>query len=98
MNILFIGDVVGKPGRDAVKYFLENNAEALGLDFVIANLENVSHGKGLQKNHFLEMMESGMDDQRLCKVAVFDSFEHLTSGDVYTYELRIPLTADNIGA
>ena len=61
MNILFIGDVVGKPGRDAVKYFLENNAEALGLDFVIANLENVSHGKGLQKNHFLEMMESGID-------------------------------------
>ena len=61
MNILFIGDVVGKPGRDAVKYYLENNAEDLGLDFVIANLENASHGKGLQKNHFLEMLNSGVD-------------------------------------
>ena len=59
MNILFIGDVVGKPGRQAVQYFLENNQD--DYDFVIANLENASHGKGLNRNHFLQMMEAGVD-------------------------------------
>ena len=59
MNILFIGDVVGKPGRQAVKYFLENNLD--DYDFVIANLENASHGKGLNRNHFFQMLEAGVD-------------------------------------
>lgn len=59
MNILFIGDIVGKPGRQVVKYFLEQNLEE--YDFVIANLENASHGKGLTRAHFLSMLEAGVD-------------------------------------
>ena len=48
LEILFIGDIVGRPGRRAVKDYLENNK----FDFVIANVENASHGFGLtQKNH-----------------------------------------------
>ena len=47
-EILFIGDIVGRPGRRAVKDYLENNS----FDFVIANVENASHGFGLTlKNH-----------------------------------------------
>ena len=61
MNILFIGDVVGKPGREIVKYQLNRLIDEYDLDFVIANLENASHGKGLLKNHFLEMLEAGID-------------------------------------
>ncbi len=59
MNILFIGDVVGKLGREAVKYFLNNNID--DYDFVIANLENATHGKGLNRSHFLEMLSCGID-------------------------------------
>lgn len=61
MNILFIGDVVGKPGREAVKRYLPELEEQYGLDFVIANLENASHGKGLLRAHFLEMLSCGVD-------------------------------------
>ena len=61
MNVLFIGDVVGKQGRDITKYFIEKLSEDYDLDFVIANLENATHGKGLNKSHFLEMLESGVD-------------------------------------
>lgn len=61
MNILFIGDVVGKPGREVAKYFLDQLEDEYGLDFVIANLENASHGKGLNRNHFLEMLGAGID-------------------------------------
>lgn len=59
MKILFIGDVVGKQGRKAVKYYLDEYLDE--YDFVIANLENASHGKGLTRNHFLEMLEAGID-------------------------------------
>ena len=59
MNILFIGDVVGNPGRKVVKYFLNKYGDE--YDFVIANLENASHGKGLTRNHFLQMLEAGID-------------------------------------
>ena len=61
MNILFIGDVVGKQGREITKYFIERLSEDYDLDFIIANLENATHGKGLNKAHFLEMLESGVD-------------------------------------
>lgn len=59
MRVLFIGDVVGKQGRKVVKYYLDEYLDE--YDFVIANLENASHGKGLTKNHFLEMVEAGID-------------------------------------
>ena len=61
MNILFIGDVVGKPGREVVKYFIDYLNDQMGLDFVIANLENASHGKGLIRSHCLEMLDAGVD-------------------------------------
>lgn len=61
MNILFIGDVVGKPGRNICKFCLERYIDEYHIDFVIANLENASHGKGLIREHFLEMLESGVD-------------------------------------
>ena len=61
MNILFIGDVVGKPGREVVKYFIDYLNDQVGVDFVIANLENASHGKGLTRSHFLEMLNAGID-------------------------------------
>lgn len=61
MNILFIGDVVGRPGREAVKKILPGLMEEYNLDFVIANLENATHGKGLNRTHFLEMLGAGID-------------------------------------
>lgn len=61
MKILFVGDCVGKAGRETLKHFLETEKEKLNISLVIANLENASHGKGLLEKHFLDMVASGID-------------------------------------
>ncbi|MCQ8279050.1 YmdB family metallophosphoesterase [Acetobacteraceae bacterium KSS8] len=47
MRILFLGDIVGRSGRDAVEARLPELRSQLSLDLVIANAENASHGFGL---------------------------------------------------
>ncbi len=47
MKILFLGDIVGKPGISSVEMFLEKNKDK--YDFIIANGENVTGGKGINK-------------------------------------------------
>lgn len=60
-KILFIGDIVGRPGRGAVKRYLvdENNRDK--YDFVIANIENASHGFGLTKKNHDELLAMRID-------------------------------------
>lgn len=50
MNILFIADIIGKPGRRIVKEFLPKIIRQENIDFVIANGENAAGGFGLSAN------------------------------------------------
>ncbi len=59
LRILFLGDLVGKPGRLAVQKFLLQNSEK--YDFVIANVENASHGFGLTAKNYEELSSFGID-------------------------------------
>ena len=61
MKILFIGDIVGKIGRRVIKDHLQTFVDKYHIDFVIANGENVTHGKGLLRHHYLELVDSGID-------------------------------------
>ncbi len=61
IKILFFGDIVGKPGRSAVKTYLENVSENERYDFVIANVENASHGFGLTEKNYNELSSYGID-------------------------------------
>ena len=61
MNILFIGDIIGKTGRDVIKEKLQYFVKKHDVDFVIANGENVTHGKGLIYRHYLELIDLGID-------------------------------------
>ncbi len=61
MKILFIGDIVGKIGRRMVKDYLQTFVDKYHIDFVIANGENVTHGKGLLRHHYLELIDNGID-------------------------------------
>jgi len=47
MKILFFGDIIGEPGRDAVKVLLPELRREFKPDFVIANGENSAHGFGI---------------------------------------------------
>ena len=62
MKILFIGDIVGRPGRKAVAALLPKLvADFGGVDVVIANGENAAGGKGLTPAVFSELTASGVD-------------------------------------
>lgn len=61
MNIIFIGDIVGKPGRQAVARLLPELRKQHEADFVIANGENMAHGKGHTREHIKELVEAGVD-------------------------------------
>jgi metallophosphoesterase (TIGR00282 family) len=47
MTILFFGDVFGRPGRETLKKIAPNWAKKYKSDFVIVNIENLSHGNGI---------------------------------------------------
>jgi len=59
MKILFIGDIVGSPGREAVKKLLPELKKEFNLDFVIANAENAAGGSGITPRVAEELFESG---------------------------------------
>ena len=61
MKILFIGDIVGQPGRLAVKTLLPKLREQHALDFVIANGENSAGGNGITLRTAQEIFAAGVD-------------------------------------
>ena len=61
MKILFIGDVVGSLGRNIVAMMIEKITSEQDIDFIIANGENATHGKGLSEAHLNELFDSGVD-------------------------------------
>lgn len=61
MRILFLGDIVGKPGREAVKRFLKSLQLEYEIDVVIANGENAAAGKGLTKEIADELYGYGIE-------------------------------------
>ncbi len=63
VSILFIADIVGKPGRWAVSQVLPGLKEKLGIDFTIANVENVAGGYGLTKEIAQKIYSYGVDCQ-----------------------------------
>jgi 2',3'-cyclic-nucleotide 2'-phosphodiesterase len=77
MRLLFLGDVVGRAGRDAVSERLPGLIERFRFDFVVVNGENASHGRGLTEPHFQELKASGADVVTLGDHA-FDQRDTLT--------------------
>ncbi len=61
LKLLFIGDVVGRPGREMIQERLTRIRTDLGLDFVIANAENAAAGSGITGSIAKSLLESGVD-------------------------------------
>ena len=61
MRILFIGDVVGRSGREAVAAALPRLRDALRIDLTIVNAENASHGFGLAPEMAAALFNAGAD-------------------------------------
>lgn len=61
MNILCVGDIVGKPGREFINNNLHRLIKEYKVDFVIANGENCAHGVGITRNTYEELLYAGVD-------------------------------------
>lgn len=61
MKFLFIGDIVGRPGRNIVKQLLPKLRDEHKPDIIIANGENAAAGVGITKKIYNEFMELGID-------------------------------------
>ncbi len=61
MNILVIGDIVGKPGRAILKSMLSKIQREQEISFTIANAENAAGGRGLTKDIKDDLLSMGID-------------------------------------
>lgn len=61
MRVLMIGDIVGRPGRRAVKECLPSLKQELDINFVVANGENAAGGNGITKVIAQELFTYGVD-------------------------------------
>ncbi len=61
LKVLFIGDIIGRLGRRALKDLVPELRRKYRLDLVVANVENLAHGKGITKSTFAEVSDIGID-------------------------------------
>jgi len=78
LKILFFGDITGRQGRNALKSYLQSLNDKSFAPFVIANIENASHGFGLTKKNYVDLSN--------CGVNCFTSGNHIwDKKDIYDY-------------
>ena len=82
ISILYIGDIVGDPGRAAVAELLPALREQFNPDLVLANAENASYGKGVTVEHYWELKKAGVD--------AFSSGDHIWQSKDIVPELDKP--------
>lgn len=75
LKIIFIGDIVGYIGREAVTKIIPKLKRKYKPDLIIANAENLAHGKGVTKNSLQDMLDAGVN--------VFTSGNHVFSKKNY---------------
>ena len=61
MNILFIGDIIGKLGRKICQQVLPDLKQKLSPDLIIVNGENSAHGYGITEKVYKELLEMGIE-------------------------------------
>jgi hypothetical protein len=87
VRILFLGDIVGKPGRRAVRELLPALKSELEIEFTVANGENLAGGIGIIRKVALEVMNYGVDVLTSGN-HVFDKREVFEFIDEYEWLLR----------
>src|SRR5436305_4729776 len=61
MKILFVGDIVGKPGRNAVRQLVPGLRAQHGLDLCVGNSENSAGGAGITPDSAEDLLDAGLD-------------------------------------
>lgn len=98
IKIIFFGDIVGKPGRNAVRDFLAKNKK--DYDFVIANVENASHGFGLTEKNYKEFIDYGVDCMT-CGNHIWDKkdiYAYIDTADKLIRPINYPEGTSGVGS
>lgn len=82
ISVLFIGDIVGEPGRQAVAEILPDLKKEFDPDLILANADNVTHGRGFNRRHHDELLKLGIEG--------FTSGDHIWRFDDFVAELDSP--------
>jgi metallophosphoesterase (TIGR00282 family) len=61
ISVLFVGDIVGRPGREIVSSSIRTLRERHGADFVVANAENAAAGAGITGKIARDLVAAGVD-------------------------------------
>ena len=61
MKIIFFGDVIGRPGRSALRKIIPEIKEKYNPDVIICNGENLAHGKGITEKTVQSVIDAGVD-------------------------------------
>lgn len=72
MRIIFLGDVVGAPGRQGVTKIIPRIREERSPDLILANAENIKHGSGITEDLYRTLREAGVDGVTLGDHALRD--------------------------
>ncbi len=97
MKILFFGDITGRQGRNAIKSYIRSLDNK--PDFIIANIENASHGFGLTKKNYEDLSAAGINcftsgnhiwDKR-------DIYEYIDSADKLIRPINYPTGTKGVG-
>ncbi len=78
LKIIFFGDITGEPGRKVIKQILPALIESEKPDLVLANVENLAHGKGVTVKTIEELIRAGVNG--------FTGGNHIFSKRVYSEE------------
>lgn len=86
LRFLCIGDIVGRPGRNAVAHYITDLQRDFKIDFTLANIENAAGGFGFTADVYHELLRMGINSftsgnhvfEQKDILDHFDRFEHLT--------------------
>ena len=99
MNLLFLGDVVGRIGRESVAKNIAYLQERFELDFIIVNGENASNGAGITGNHADILLHNGVDCLTLGDHAFDqkDMISHIESSNKIVRPLNFSRKSPGVG-
>src|SRR5246500_3530359 len=69
LRLLFLGDIIGEPGRRAVIEMVPKLRQTWGVDFIVVNGENAAAGRGITGRITIELLRAG--------IAVITSGDHI---------------------
>lgn len=100
IKVIFFGDIVGKPGRFAVRDFLQKDDTFKNYDFIVANIENASHGFGLTEKNYKDFIEYGINAMT-CGNHIWDKrdiYNYIDSADKLLRPVNYPQGTKGVGS